>query len=146
MPPEPLEPAWLSVDTGVMAPGLGFAIAVALPTAFGFALVAAARVWRWASERPRRNQPPSVRPLERVCADLRRLRMQLEALENEPPRPHKALRVRAVRAAYVDALLDACRRLDVESARPEGNNQAGIYRLEDTLRRHGVDVRTRLVS
>ena len=124
-----------------MTPGLELAIAIALPTAIGGALVGGARVWRWAVERHRSRRPVPRWPIERVGADLRRLRTQLELVENQPPRPGKALRVRAQRAAYVDALVEACQRLEVEIARPEHNDRAAIYRIEAALRGRGLDVR-----
>ena len=63
-------------------------------------------------------------PIERVRANLVRLRAQLEAMETRTDLPAKNLRLRALRAAYVDALCDACQRLDVSpppgaQARPE---------------------------
>ena len=124
-----------------MAPGVELAIAIALPTAIGCALVGGARVWRWAVEWRRNRSPVPVLPIERVGADVRRLRTQLELLENQAPRPGKALRVRALRAAYVDALVEACQCLEVDMARPEHNDRAAIYRIEAALRSRGLDVR-----
>ena len=53
---------------------------------------------------------------------------------------------RALRAAYVDALTDACRRLDVSvppgaRARAADVRQTDIYRMEAGLRARGFDVR-----
>jgi hypothetical protein len=124
-----------------MAPGVELAIAIALPTAIGGALVGGARAWRWAVERRRNRRPVPVWPIERVGADLRRLRTQLELLENQEPRPGKALRVRALRAAYADALVEACQRLEVDVARPEHYDRAAVYRIEAALRGRGLDVR-----
>lgn len=122
-----------------MAPGLELAIAILLPSAIGGAMVGSARLWHWTAEHHRRPMPS--RPVERLGADARRLRVQLETLENQPPGPGKALRVRAMRAAYVDALLDACQRLEVQADRPGTSDKAGIYRIEDALRHRGLDVR-----
>jgi hypothetical protein len=54
--------------------------------------------------------------------------------------------LRALRTAYVDALKDACQRLDVSlpadaQARPESVRQSDIYRMEAALRERGLDVR-----
>lgn len=134
-----LEPCTPRVDTDQMAPGLELAVAILLPTAIGGAMVGTARLWRWTADHRRRSAP--LRPVERLGADARRLRVQLERLENQPPGPGKALRVRAMRAAYVDALLDACQRLEVQAERPGMTDKAGIYRIEDALRHRGLDVR-----
>jgi hypothetical protein len=125
-----------------VAPGLEFALAIALPTAIGCGLVGAVRASRWVAERQRSRRPAPVRPIEWVGADLRRLRAQLEMLENQAPRPGKALRVRAQRAAYIDALIEACQRLEVEIGAPEHTDRAAIYRIEAALRGRGLEVRT----
>jgi hypothetical protein len=54
--------------------------------------------------------------------------------------------VRALRAAYVDRLLEACQRLEVSPpagarARPESVRQSDIYRMEAALLERGLDVR-----
>ena len=79
-------------------------------------------------------------------ANLVRLRAQLEAMETRSDLPAKNLRLRALRAAYVDALIDACKRLDISPpagarARPENVRQSDIYRIEAALRERGLDVR-----
>ena len=139
--PGHLERTRVSVETGQVAPGLELAIAIALPTAIGGALVGGARAWRWAVEWRRNRRPVPMWPIERVGADLRRLRAQLEMSENQPPGPGKALRVRALRDAYVDALVEASERLEVEITRPDRNDRAAIYRIEAALRGRGLDVR-----
>jgi len=68
-------------------------------------------------------------------------------METRTDLPAKNLRLRALRAAYVDALNDACCRLDVTppggaaGARPGDVRQAEIYRVEAALRQRGLDVR-----
>jgi hypothetical protein len=68
-------------------------------------------------------------------------------METRTDLPAKRLRMRALRAAYVDALTDACRRLDVSppsdaaGRRPEEIRQSDIYRMEAALRQRGLDVR-----
>ena len=67
-------------------------------------------------------------------------------METRSDQPAKNLRVRALRAAYVDRLIDACERLDVTPpasarARPESVKQSDIYRMEAALLERGLDVR-----
>jgi hypothetical protein len=81
-----------------------------------------------------------------VRADLVRLRSELEATETRSDLVAKNLRLQALRAAYIDALNDACRRLDIRpppgvSARAEKVRQSDIYRIEAALRERGIDVR-----
>lgn len=58
---------------------------------------------------------PKGPPIERIAADLRRLRRELVVLETGS-RPGKALRLRAVSMAYDDALRAACVALEVPGA------------------------------
>jgi hypothetical protein len=112
-------------------------------------VLGAVRVLRWAGQR--RSYPVVVEPIERLAARLRRLRVQLEDLETRPDVPHKGLRLRALRAAYVDSLITACERLEIkppvgsQGALPRGPAdrvpQAEIYRVEAALRERGLDVR-----
>ena len=117
-------------------------VAFALPTGVWYAVGAARRLY--ARHRAGQRLPlPVGPPIERVAADLRRLRALLEATENATDQPGKYLRCRAVQSAYVDVLTSACRQLQVE---PPGRGvvfapQAEIYRVESELRRHGLDVR-----
>ena len=127
-----------------MKPPLEFAAAIALPIAAVYSLIGGARLLRWLSEQQSRPQPPE--PIEQLRADLVRLRAQLEDMETRSDQPAKNLRVRALRAAYVDRLVDACQRLDVSPAtdalaRPESVRQSDIYRMEAALLKHGLDVR-----
>jgi hypothetical protein len=114
-------------------------VAMLLPAALCAVALAAVRVAQWWTEW--RCQPAPPEPIEKLGATVRRLHAQFEAAENQPAFPGKALRVRALRAAYLDALCAACGRLDV--AAPVGHpvRQAEIYRVEAELRRHGLDVR-----
>lgn len=123
--------------------------AILLPTALGFGTLGAIRALRWAAGR--RSRPPVPEPIERLGASLRRLRTELEDLETRPGVPHKGLRLRALRAAYIDALAAACARLEVSppndtgGASPPGPGGrvplTEIYRVEAALRQRGLDVR-----
>jgi hypothetical protein len=127
-----------------MSPPLEFAAAIALPVAAAYALIGGACLLKRMSEQ--QSAPPVPEPVERLRADLVRLRAQLEAMETRGDLPAKNLRLRALRTAYVDALKDACQRLDVSvpasaRARPEAIRQSDIYRMEAGLRARGLDVR-----
>ena len=127
-----------------MSPPFEFAAAIALPIAAVYGLIGGAKLLKWLSEQQSRPQPP--KPIEQVRTNLVRLRTQLEEMETRTDLPAKNLRVRALRAAYVDALVDACQRLDVSPvadalARPESVRQSDIYRMEAALLERGLDVR-----
>ena len=114
-------------------------VAVLLPTGLGYSFVLGrrlvGRVVEW------RRRPVPEQPIERLGADLRRLHVLLDATETGANVTGKQIRCQATRAAYVDALATACRRLDVPP--PAGNPvpRAEIYRVEADLRRLGLDVR-----
>lgn len=114
-------------------------VAMLLPTALGVMALATARVVRWWAEWRCRPVPPE--PIEHLGATVRRLHTQLETLENQPASPGKALQVRALRTAYLDALCTACGRLEVRAPAGHPVRQAEIYRVEADLRRRGLDVR-----
>ena len=127
-----------------MSPVVGYLLLFALPTAVGFALIGAWRAARWLAEARYKARykarPPE--PVERLQADLRRLRSELEDTETRSGLTAKHHRVQALRGAYVDALSAACRRLDISP--PRGGDrapQAEIYRVEAALRQRGLDVR-----
>jgi hypothetical protein len=130
-------------------PPIEWAVAIALPIAAVYAVIGGGRLVRWISETwiPEHRYQPSAEPIERLGANLVRLRSQLEAMETRTDLPAKNLRLRALRAAYIDALNDACLRLDVTppagaaSAQPGDVRQAEIYRIEAALRQRGLDVR-----
>jgi hypothetical protein len=121
-----------------------FLFAIMLPTAAVFALIGAWRLVGWLGEARSRARfkalPPE--PIERLEADLRRLRAELEDTETRTSLTAKHHRVQALRGAYADALASACRRLDVSP--PRGGDraaQAEIYRVEAALRQRGLEVR-----
>ena len=126
-----------------MNPVLAYLLLFAMPTAVGFALIGAVRAARWLAEaRYRARYQALPEPIERLQADLRRLRAELEDTENRSGLTAKHHRVQALRGAYVDALSAACRRLDLSP--PRGGDrapQAEIYRVEAALRQGGLEVR-----
>ena len=133
-----------------MSPPVQLLVAIALPIAAVYSLIGGGRLVRWVSESwipDRRSRGAVPEPVEQLGANLVRLRAQLEAMETRTDLPAKNLRLRALRAAYVDALNDACLRLDVTppagaaSAQPGDVRQAEIYRIEAALRQRGLDVR-----
>jgi hypothetical protein len=111
-----------------------------LPTAAGYAIVAALRGSRALAEA--RCRPLPAEPVDRLAARLRRLRAELETTEASSDRTAKSHHVAALRGAYLDTLRDACTRLEV-SPPPGGDRarQADIYRTEAALRDRGLDVR-----
>ena len=128
-----------------MNPVLAYVLLFALPTAVGFALIGAWRAARWLAEARYRARfqalPPE--PIERLQADLRRLRSELEDTETRSGLTAKHHRVQAVRGAYLDTLSAACRRLDISPPRGgDRASQAEIYRVEAALRHGGLEVRT----
>jgi hypothetical protein len=126
-------------------PVVAYLLLFALPTAVGFALIGAWRAARWLAEARYRARfqalPPE--PIERLQADLRRLRSELEDTETRSGLTAKHHRVQAVRGAYLDTLSAACRRLDISPPRGgDRASQAEIYRVEAALRHGGLEVRT----
>lgn len=127
-----------------MSPVFAYLLIFALPTAVGFALIGAWRAARWLAEARYRARfqalPPE--PIERLEADLRRLRAELEDTETRSGLTAKHHRVQALRGAYLDALSAACCRLDISPPRGgDRASQAEIYRVESALRRGGLEVR-----
>ena len=138
-------------ETGGVSPAIELIIIILLPTALGYAVLGSIRGCRWAAERRlaarARAHPVTAEPIERLTARMRRLRAELEAMETRTDVPAKAMRLRALRGAYLDLLRVACGRLDV-TPMPPGDlvPQADIYRAEAALRQHGLDVRETTAS
>jgi hypothetical protein len=126
-----------------MNPPFEFALAIALPIAAVYSVIGGGRLLKWISEQQTRD--PAPEPIQQMRANLVRLRAELEATETRSDLVAKNLRLRALRAAYVDALNDACKRLDVSPpgtrVRPEDLRQSDIYRIEALLRERGLEVR-----
>jgi hypothetical protein len=126
-------------------------VLLALVLLFMFCLPLLVRAaWRFAQDQweqiaeQRAPSAMSVPSIERVAADLRRLRSQLEHRENRPGATGKGMRMAALRRAYVDVLDTACRQLDVRPPQQFGQLEtplAEIYRVESELRARGLDVR-----
>ena len=115
-------------------------VVVLMPVA-GYALIGGVRAARWLAE-ARRKAPPPV-PVDRLAANLRRLRAELEETETSVELTAKRHRVRSVRGAYLDTLAEACLRLDVAPPPGDAATQADIYRTEAALAARGLDVRGR---
>jgi hypothetical protein len=115
-------------------------VAVLMPAA-GCALIGGVRAARWLAE-ARRKAPPPV-PVDRLAANLRRLRAELDETETSAELTAKRFHMRSVRGAYLDTLAEACRRLDVTPPPGDGASQADIYRTEAALAERGLDVRNR---
>jgi hypothetical protein len=118
-----------------------------IPTLVGAALIGGVRLCgmtrRWAINR-RAVAAGAPVPLERLAADLRRLHQQVARVEDAADmKPGRAVRMRALRAAYGESLLAACRALDVPDAPADGTRLSlpEVYRLEAALRERGLDTR-----
>ncbi len=130
---------------GVVSHVIELVIIILLPTAAGYAIIGGWRGAGWTAERWHARQgrlAPPAEPIERLGANLRRLRAELDATETRTNVPAKNQRLKALRGAYLDALRTACARLEVSP--PSGGDRvplAEIYRVEAALRERGLDVR-----
>jgi hypothetical protein len=89
---------------------------------------------------PARPPVPDGMPLERIAADLRRMRAQARRQPSGTPMERR----RAIVAAYDDALLDACRALEVPTEldllTDPLERESERLRTESELERAGVDL------
>jgi hypothetical protein len=128
-----------------VVPAIELVLVILLPTAVGYAVIGGFRGAGWSSERwhvRRQRLAAPAEPIERLGANLRRLRAELDATETRSGLTAKNMRLKALRGAYVDALCTACQRLEVSP--PPGGDRAPlteIYRVEAALRQRGLDVR-----
>jgi fructose-1,6-bisphosphatase/inositol monophosphatase family enzyme len=122
-----------------VSPVVDLVLALALMPAAGYALIGGWRAAHWLAEK--RRKPPAPVPVDRLTANLRRLRAELDDTETRDGLTAKQHRVRALRGAYIDTLTVACERLDVPPPPGDGAPLAEIYRVEAALRRRGLDVR-----
>jgi hypothetical protein len=118
-------------------------LVIALMPVAGYALIGGLRAARWIEEK-RRQAPPPV-PVDRLTANLRRLRAELDETETSAELTAKQFRVRALRGAYLDTLAEAGRRCGVTPL-DDGATQADIYRTEAALAARGIDVRGRVAG
>jgi hypothetical protein len=128
-------------DTGRVSPVVEMVLAMALLPASWYAAIGGWRAARWVAEKRRKALAPAPVPVDRLAADLRRLRAKLEDTEARTDLYAKNHRVQAVRGAYLDALSMACRRLNVAPPPAGRAPLAEIYRVEAALRQRGLDVR-----
>jgi hypothetical protein len=115
-----------------------------IPTLIGGAMIGSARLWRrWDLRRQATRPVPIGPPIERIAADLRRLNGQRVVLQQQVSAPGRGVRARALTAAYVDVLTDACRVLEVAPPRAGTSGVAAtaeIQRVEAELLVRGLDV------
>ena len=110
---------------------------------FGEMVALSVRAGRLLHLLPSPPPAPLGMPLERIAADLRRLHREVR---RHPPGMPMA-KFRGMMAAYDDALLDACRALDLPTdlaGLPEGvERESERMRLEFELERSGISFRDR---
>jgi hypothetical protein len=85
-------------------------VLVGMPAAM-YALIGSWRAANWLGEK--RRKPPAPEPVERLAANLRRLRAELNDTETRDGLTAKHHRVQALRGAYIDTLTAASARFDV---------------------------------
>jgi hypothetical protein len=129
---------------GVLAIAIAAAVgAVAFGAVFysGEMIAVTVRVGRFLGILPPPAPTPVGMPLERIVRDLRRL--HLEAQRHQPGM--SMAKYRGAVAAYDDALLDACRALDLSTdlpTLPEGvERESERLRVEFELERAGINFR-----
>ena len=122
-----------------MSPVVYLVLVIVLMPAAGYALIGGWRGTNWLAEK--RHKPPPPMPVDRLAANLRRLRAELNDTETRDGLMAKQHRVQALRGAYIDTLTAACERFDVPPPPGDGAPQAEIYRVEAALRQRGLDVR-----
>jgi hypothetical protein len=126
-----------------VSPFAEWVLACALMPAVGFAVIGVRRAAQRLNEARHEAPPPPPPPVpvERLAADLRRLRADLENTETRDGLTAKYHRVQALRGAYLDVLSAACRQLDIIPPSGDQAPLAEIYRVEAALRQRGLDVR-----
>ena len=122
-----------------MSPVVYLILVLALMPAAGYALIAGWRGANWLAEK--RRKPPPPMPVDRLTANLRRLRAELNDTETRDGLTAKQHRVHALRGAYIDTLTAACKRFDVPPPPGDAAPLTEIYRVEAALRQRGLDVR-----
>jgi hypothetical protein len=122
-----------------VSPVVDLILVLVLMPAAGYALIAGWRGANWLAEK--RRKPPPPMPVDRLTANLRRLRAELNDTETRDGLTAKQHRVHALRGAYIDTLTEACERFDVTPPPGDAAPLAEIYRVEAALRQRGLDVR-----
>jgi len=122
-----------------VSPVVDLILVLVLMPATGYALIVGWRGANWLAEK--RCKPPAPEPIDRLTANLRRLRAELNDTETWDGLIGKQHRVQALRGAYIDTLTAACERLDVPPPPGDRAPLAEIYRVEAALRQRGLDVR-----
>ncbi len=122
----------------------GMVMVILLPTVLGYGALAAVRFRRtWADRDRAGGVGPLGPPIERIAADLRRINRQRHELRGDHRSHGRALRFRALDAAYHDVLLVACRALEVVPPVVTASGvalPADVHRVEIELQQHGLDV------
>jgi hypothetical protein len=122
-----------------VSPVIDLILVLVLMPAAGYALIVGWRGANWLAEK--RHKPSAPQPVDRLAANLRRLRAELNDTETWDGLIAKQHRVQALRGAYIDTLTVACERLDVPPPPGDRAPLAEIYRVEAALRQRGLDVR-----
>jgi hypothetical protein len=122
-----------------VSPVVDLILVLVLMPAAGYALIVGWRGANWLAEK--RHKPSAPQPVDRLAANLRRLRAELNDTETWDGLIAKQHRVQALRGAYIDTLTVACERLDVPPPPGDRAPLAEIYRVEAALRQRGLDVR-----
>ena len=91
-------------DTGLVSTVVDLVLVLVLMPVAGYALIGGMRAARRVAEM-RRKAPPPV-PVDRIEANLRRLRAELDQTETSAELTAKRFHVRSVRGAYLDTLAE----------------------------------------
>jgi hypothetical protein len=127
-----------------VSPVVDLVLVLVLMPAAVYALIGGLHAARWVDEKRRKAPPPT--PVDRLTANLRRLRAELEQTETSAESTAKQHHVRSVRGAYLDTLAEACQRFGVSPPPGDHATQADIYRTEAALAARGLDVRDRVAG
>ncbi|WP_328607977.1 hypothetical protein OG943_02255 [Amycolatopsis sp. NBC_00345] len=128
-----------AVTGSVAGPLVLFAVVSLAPSALFWCALRIPALYRWVQRR-RPRPVPAGPPIERLSADLRRVRRQLAGYPPGTP----AARRYGTRQAYDELLAMACREVGVGhrlAVLPEGiDRDLERLRVEDSLRQHGLVV------
>ncbi len=119
-----------------MSPVVDLILVLVLMPAAGFALIVGWRGANWLAEK--RCKPPAPEPIDRLTANLRRLRAELDDTETRDGLTAKHHRVRALRGAYIDPLTAASTRLDVPPPPGDRHQRQHKDQFDDRAHRYSV--------